>query len=113
MTDRALVIKTYGNPEIAGAIVDGLSRRMIPLNVAELDAVKAELKRLQAREGTRQYRQRKDWDATCAELQRKYGVKPRGAVYDCFLIGYTLTYLTIVECCKRLSARIKRGKHRC
>ena len=113
MADRALVIKTYGNPEIAGAIVDGLSRQMIPLNCAELDAVKAELKRLQAREGTRQYRQRTDWDATCAELQRKYGVKPHGAAYDYFVIAWALTSLTVAECCRRLSVRIREGKHRC
>lgn len=109
MERRALVIRTAGDPEIAGAIVDGMTRQVIPLNSSELDAVRAELKRLQAREGTRQYRQRKDWNETSMELQRKYAVKPHGEVYRCFLIAWTLTCLTVAECGRRLARRVREG----
>ena len=45
---KAVVIKTYGDPVIAGAIVDGMTRQMIPLNVAELAIIRAEFDRLKA-----------------------------------------------------------------
>lgn len=110
MERRALVIRTAGDPEIAGAIVDGMTRQVIPLNSAELDAMREELKKLRAREGTRQYRQRKDWSETCADLQRKYGVKQHGTVYQYMLIGWALTCLTIEECCRRIANSMKEGR---
>lgn len=110
MKRRALVILMAGDPEMGGAIVDGIVRQVIPLNSAELDAMHEELKKLRAREGTRQYRQRKDWNETCADLQRKYGVKQHGPVYQYMLVCWTLTCLTIAECCRRIANRMKEGR---
>lgn len=110
MERRALVIRTAGDPEIAGAIVDGMTRQVIPLNSAELDAMREELKKLRAREGTRQYRQRKDWSETSLELQRKYGVKPHSDIYKGVLIVWTLTCLTVTECARRLARCVREGR---
>lgn len=67
MTGRAVVIKTAGNPEIAGAIVDGISKNIVPLSADELEVVRREYERLEA-----EYKM----------LQAEYGVmKPRDSKY--------------------------------
>ena len=48
--NRAVVIKTVGDPQIAGAILDGMTQKVIPLDDGELAAVKAEYAKLQAKD---------------------------------------------------------------
>lgn len=50
--NRAIVVKTYGDEQMAGAIVDGMSRAPA-LNAAELETVRAENVRLKALTGVR------------------------------------------------------------
>ena len=109
MTRGALVIKTYGDPEIAGAIVDGMTRKVIPLNDREYRVVRAELARLRACQGVRKYRQERDWHITQMELERKYGTKPRSNLYKNFLMGYAFTCLLLEACWRKLTTKVRRN----
>ena len=104
MERRAIVIRTMGNPEIAGAIVDGMTKNVIPLDVKELKAVRAELTRLRAREGVRKNREDRDWHDVQMSLERQYGVRQHGVVYDRIIVAWALTCLFVTECYRRLSA---------
>ena len=115
MEKRAIVIRTVGNPEIAGAIVDAMKRQVIPLDNDELLAVRAELarlksmnERLETRDGVRQNGDKRRWEATKHDLEEKYGTKPKSAVQDNLLVIYALVSLTIEECGKRLVNRFRR-----
>ena len=103
MERRALVIKTMGDPEIAGAIVDGMTRQIEPLNTSELMAMKRELRRLRGREGVRKYREDRDWHKVQQDLDRQYRVPQHGVVYEHVLIAWAITCLFIAECFRRLS----------
>lgn len=77
---RAIVIKSYGDAEIASAIADGMTRA-IPLESGELREVKAEYQRLQARDAVRAYGDEKRWQETREELAQKYGPERHGRLY--------------------------------
>lgn len=104
---KALVIRTIGDPEIVGAIVDGMNRKIIPLDSEELAAVKAENLRLKNRNGVRQSADDKRWEAQRHDLAVKYGSRVHSAAYQNALLWWTLTSLLIVECCRRLVMMVR------
>ena len=77
---RAIVIKTIGDTDIGNAIADGMTRA-IPLDDGELREVKAECKRLRAKEGVRAYGDEKRWQETREELAQKYAPERHGRLY--------------------------------
>lgn len=114
MQNRALVIKTYGDPAMCGAILDGINRQMIPLNNMELEAVKAEYNRLkadydelEARDAVRQKADDERWLETKADLEAQYAVRPHGKVYNTLLLVYAIAWLLIDAAFARLWARIE------
>lgn len=110
MTRRAVVIRTVGDAEIAGAIVDGMSQRVYQLDWGELTAVRAELARLRARTDVRKYREDRDWHLVQAELQERYAIRPHGAFYNHVLLAYTISYMFFKECFRRLLRRSGRAR---
>jgi len=124
MQNRAIVVKTMGtedmrgtvmiraagNQKIAGAIIDGIKPTITPLTNRELAAVRAELARLRAREGTKKPREDREFRRFQAELNRKYRIKPHGELYGNALVAYAITSLTIVELIKRLRALWMEGR---
>lgn len=99
---RAVVIKTYGDSEVAGAIVEGVTRRVIPLDGEELAAVKAELAQIKAakaaqdaRDGVRNAGDEKRWAAIREGMAVKYAVKPSGPVRTALLLGWALLWAGI------------------
>ena len=116
--NRALVIKTYGNAPIReairGAILDSVTREVIPLNNAELEAVKAEYARLkadydelEAREAVRQSADEARWLEIKAELDAKHAIKTHGKVYNAVLLTWTIIWLLIDAGFTRLWAGIE------
>lgn len=79
---RAVVIKTAGDPAMAGAIVDGMTQRVIPLNQDELAIVKAECARLRARDAVRAYGDSVRYKAACSELEARYFTPQHGRLYE-------------------------------
>lgn len=93
--NRAIVVKTYGDQQIAGAIVDGMNR--VPaINAAELETVKAECARLQAVNGVRAVGDQKRWNKTRKKLTRKYSVKPVGRLYGAILGAWALLWVSLL-----------------
>ena len=103
---RALVIRTAGDPEIAGAIVEGMTRRVIPLDDGQLKAVKAELVRYKSRAELRAYGDEKRFRRTRRELAMKYSTRPVGRLRGAFLGVYGL----LILCASEAHARMNRGR---
>ena len=113
---RAVVIKTYGDPEIAGAIVQAIDNRVIPLDSAELAAVKAELaavkaakRRQDARDGVRAAGDDKRWLAIQEDMARNYAVRQPGKVRGTLLGIWALMWMDLLEI-YRYMARWNRGE---
>lgn len=101
---RALVIRRYGDQEIAGAIVDGMTKNVIRLDDGELAAVKAELARLRAQDGLRSYGDEIRFETACKALALKYSTKPHGRAYNAILCAWALLWMGVFAAYERLSA---------
>ena len=75
---RAMVIRTAGDAQIAGAVADGM-------NAVELQRVRAQYMALMARDGVRRYGDDVRWERTRRRLARKYKVEPVGRVRGALL----------------------------
>jgi len=100
---RALVVSTYGDPELAGAIVDGMTRRVIKLDEGQLAAVKAELVRYKDMHELRVYGDQRRLRNARRELARKYSIRHHGRVYDAIMGFYGLCVLGVATAAARLS----------
>jgi len=101
---RALVVTTYGDPDIGGALVDGVTRRVIRLDEGQLAAVKAELVRYKDMHELRVYGDQRRLRNAKKELARKYSIKHHGRVYDTLMGFYGLCVLGAATAVKKLDA---------
>lgn len=101
---KAIVIRTTGDPEIAGAIVDGMTRNIIPLDEGELANVRAELEAYKAREGVRAYGDYKRTQAARQTNMRIYRATPAKRVSGAILGVWGLLWLVIFAAYDYLSA---------
>ena len=101
---KAMVIRTYGDPEIAGAIVDGMTRRVIRLDEGQLAAVRAELVRYKDMHALRVYGDQKRMRNARRELAKKYAIKRHGRDYNAILGFYGLCVLGVATAAARLDA---------
>lgn len=97
---RALVI--YGDRRIGGAIADGMTAR-------ELALVKAELRKMQARDGVRREGDARRWQDVREELAAKYSIRPHGRLYGAILGAWALLWLGIFAEYAKLSAWNREG----
>lgn len=95
--NRAVVIRTVGDANMAGAIVDGMTQRVIPLDNDELAMVKAEYARLKVKDGVRAYGDSVRYETAIRALDEKYADEPHGAVHDAILGLWALLWLNITE----------------
>lgn len=87
---RATVIKLAGDSSLAGAIVEGMT-------VRELDAVRAENRRLNALNGVRREGDDRRWERTRRRLARKYSTKPTGRLRGAILGVWALMWMKMME----------------
>jgi hypothetical protein len=92
---RAVVIKTVGDPQIAGAILDGMTQRVIPLDDGELAAVKAEYARLRAKDAVRAYGDEKRFESVRKALAVKYSTPNHGRLYEAILAAWACLWLAV------------------
>lgn len=92
---RALVI--YGDPALGGALAAGVTTR-------ELDIARAELRKMQARDGVRRYGDTRRWQRTQKRLARKYSTRPTGRARGAILGAWALTWLWVLGWYEYLSA---------
>lgn len=79
---RAIVIKTSGDPAMCGAIVDGITQKVIPLDSRELAHCRAELAVMRNRDS-------KYWERKIEEAEILYGTnKEHGKLYNALLIAW-------------------------
>ena len=95
--NRAVVIKTFGDTQIAGAIVDGMTQRMIPLDEDELATIKAEYARLQAQDAVRRYGDEERWQDVRKALAIKYSTKPVKPLKGAILGAWALLWLWVLQ----------------
>lgn len=94
--NRAIVVKTYGDQQIAGAIVDGMNR--VPaINAAELEMVRAENVRLKALTGVRSYGDSVRLETACKALAVNNSVKPVGRLYGAILGLWALLWYEVAQ----------------
>lgn len=103
---RALVIKQIGDPQICGAIVEGMTRTIIPLDQNELNAVKLEVARLRIENGIHAYGDSRRFERAKRELARKYYTPPMNPVKGAILAVWGLLWLGIYGIHDRLNAMI-------
>lgn len=94
---RALVIKTYGDQQIAGAIMDGMTRAVTPLNEQEYARLRAELARLRARDDIRAYGDSVRWENVAGALEAKYYTRPAKPLTGAILGFYGLVCMIVHE----------------
>lgn len=108
MTRQALIIKTYGDPQVCSAVAEGMTRRVIPLDHAELTAVRQEVARLRAQNDIRAYGDSQRFERARRELARKYQPKPMNPVKGAILSVWGMLWLGIFNVCDFLDAVIWR-----
>ena len=112
---RALVVVTHGDQSMAqpmaGALVENMTRQVIPLDSDELTAVKAELAEIKAekarqdaREGVREYAESVAWQEVRDGLAVKYAVRTPGPVRGALLLGWALFWWAAHEAYDYFSA---------
>lgn len=99
---RAMIIRTIGDPELCGAIADGMTRTVIPLDDGELALVRAECARLRARNDIRAYGDSVRLDTACKALAIKYQPEAHGWLYWAVVTAWALLWLGLGELYDRL-----------
>lgn len=97
---KALVI---GDPEMAGAIIDGITKNVIELDKGELAVVKSELARLRVKTELRAYGDQKRLRMAREEMARKYSIKPVGRTTGAFLGLYGLLCISVATAYGKLA----------
>lgn len=89
---RALVIRCYGDPDLAGTMATALA----PVaDDRELSEVKAENRRLTAINGVRSYGDSVRLETACKALAVKYPTERHGRLYEAILGGWALLWLGV------------------
>lgn len=101
--NRAIVIKTYGDNEIAGAIADGVTQ-MIPVVDDEYSTLKVRYAQMRDKAEIRAYGDEKRFRRARKQLARKYAVRPHGRVYNAVMGAYGLACLVVDSVYRRMSA---------
>lgn len=100
---RAVVVKLYGDAEIAEGIAEPMMR-VIPVDDGKMQMVIAENKRLNALNGVRAYGDAVRWQTVADAMAVKYAVKRHGRLYEAVLGGWACLWLLLVsisECVTR------------
>lgn len=102
--NKALVIRTVGDPAMCDAIADGLTCRVIPLDDGELETVRAECKKLKEENGLLSFGNDLRFSAACEELDDKYAPDYHGPVYWTILKFWAMIWLGISNVYEYLAA---------
>lgn len=102
MEKRAVVIRTFGSPDMTTPMANTLIK---PLETHELKVVKEELKKTKEELGVKKVRENKDFAKKMRKLKRKYPpARKTTKVEDCLLIGWAMMWLGIYAAYDRLKA---------
>jgi hypothetical protein len=105
---RAVVVKLYGDAEIAEGIAEPMTR-VIPVDDGKMQMVIAENKRLNALNGVRAYGDAVRWQTVADALAVKYRVKRHGRLYGAILGGWACVWLAVYNMGEYLVEWNRRG----
>lgn len=103
---RALIIKQYGDPQICGAIVDGMTKRVYQLNEDELATVKAELAKLRRKDAIRAWGDEIRFQAARAALAIKYSTDAPGRLYEAILTAWACIWYGLYALAEYLTREV-------
>lgn len=93
---RVVVIKTVGDhPEMGDAIIDGITRNVIPIDTAELESIKAELANERAQRELRASGEAMRFETACRALEVKYATPWYRRVTDAIVGVWGLIWVVI------------------
>lgn len=105
---RAVVVKLYGDAEIAEGIAEPMTR-VIPVDDGKMQMVIAENRRLNALNGVRAYGDAVRWQTVADALAVKYAVKRHGRLYEAVLGGWACLWLLLVSLSEYMMETNRRG----
>lgn len=85
---RAVVIRSIGDRDIADAIVDGMTQRVIPLDEGQLEAVTTELELYKARLAVRIQGDYRRTQRARRERLKAYSAKPVSGAHGVILTAW-------------------------
>lgn len=96
---RAMIIKTYGDPVVCGAIVDGMQNALVVAENRKLAAAEAEIERLKNVNGLRAYGNSMRFARAQQDMADRYTALPANPVLGAFLGAWALLWLAIYAFC--------------
>jgi hypothetical protein len=102
---RAVVVKMYGDADIAAQIAEPMTR-VIPVDDGQMQMVIAENKRLNALNGVRAYGDSVRWQTVADAMAVKYAVKRHGRLYGAILCGWACLWLALVSMSEYLTREV-------
>lgn len=102
--NKALVIRTFGDPDLCKQVADGWSQQVIPLDTEELDTVRAECEKLKSENGLIRFGDGRRINAACEALDEKYALEYHGPIYWTLLRVWAMIWLGIDNAYRYLSA---------
>lgn len=106
---RAMVIKTYGDPEMCDAIVDGMTQSIVPVDTAELEEARAECERLRTKPALRSYGDSVRLERDCQALADKYRPVEHGRLYWGVVVVWACMWLVLTDWRRILDELYGRG----
>lgn len=103
MIKRAVVVRMYGDADMATQIADPMTK-VIPVDDGRMQMVIAENKRLTALNGVRSYGDSVRWQTVADALAVKYQSKRHGRLYGAILGVWALIWLTLIGMADYLTA---------
>ena len=101
---RAIVIRTVGDIPTGDAIIDGMRQTIIPVDDGEMEAIKAEFRKLKAKTELRAHGDRKRFEEARQELEDKYYTQPHGRLYNAILGVWGLVCFKVYEFYRKMQA---------
>ena len=102
---RAVVVKMYGDADIAAQIAEPFTK-VIPVDDGQMQMVIAENKRLNALNGVRSYGDSVRWQTVSDALAVKYATKPMGRVRGAVLTAWACLWLALVSMSEYLTREV-------
>ena len=102
---RAVVVKLYGDADLAAQIADPMTK-VIPVDDGQMRMVIAENKRLNALNGVRAYGDAVRWQTVADALAVKYQVKRHGRLYGAIMGGWACVWLALVSLSEYLTREV-------
>ena len=102
---RAVVVKMYGDADIAAQIAEPMTK-VIPVDDGQMQMVIAENKRLNALNGVRAYGDSVRFESVSKALAIKYATKPMGRLHGAILTAWACIWYGLYALAEYLTREV-------